>query len=364
MPLTLFSYILKKNLIYLSAVLLLLSSVIFLFDFIELLRISSSSNLKISLVFKLALMKNYAGLAKTLPFTFIISTLLTYINLTKSFELVVARSSGMSVWQFIAPSLLVALGFGLLLILVFNPLGAAMLKQYEKIEAIHLKGHESLLSVSSNGLWLRDYNKSEGKIRIIHALRLSQESKEFFEVTVFVLDANYRFIERIDADRMQLNDKKQWNLFSAIVTDIKYKQTSVEEMHINTKIAFLQIQESLVSPETISIYHLPSFINATQASGLSTIKHTNYFYKILLSPFLYASMVLISINFATSLPRSGKIGLSLFSGLMFGFLLYFISDIINAVGLSGRIPIFIAAASPTIICLSIGGYLTLHYEDG
>ena len=51
-------------------------------------------------------------------------------------------------------------------------------------------------------------------------------------------------------------------------------------------------------------------------------------------------------------------------GVMTGFLLYFLSNFVFALGLSGKIPVVMAAWTPTIVSLLAGFALLFHLEDG
>jgi lipopolysaccharide export system permease protein len=284
------------------------------------------------------------------------------MSLTKTSELIVMRSYGMSVWKFLSPALFSAFFFGVLTVFIFNPIGLILLKKYERMEAVLLQGNPGTMSIGKNGIWLRDIK--EDKIIIINALRIIQDEEKFFDVSFFITDKNYRFLERIDAKTAQLTKTSEWIIENATITKNDLSQYETAKLNLPTSIKFNQIQETFLPPETISVYNMPEFIRDMQASGFSTLKHSNYFFKTLASPFLYLSMVLIAINFATVNPRSGKVGVSVFTGIIFGFVIYFISDIINAVAVSGAIPVYIAAIAPTVICLCMGVYLTIHYEDG
>jgi lipopolysaccharide export system permease protein len=54
----------------------------------------------------------------------------------------------------------------------------------------------------------------------------------------------------------------------------------------------------------------------------------------------------------------------LVSGVAAGFLLYFLSDIVVALGLSAKIPVLLAAWTPAGISTIFGISMLLHLEDG
>jgi len=51
-------------------------------------------------------------------------------------------------------------------------------------------------------------------------------------------------------------------------------------------------------------------------------------------------------------------------GVAAGFLLYFLSDLVFALGLSARVPVTLAAWTPTGVSVIFGTSLLLHLEDG
>ena len=58
-------------------------------------------------------------------------------------------------------------------------------------------------------------------------------------------------------------------------------------------------------------------------------------------------MVLVAATFSLRLHRGGGAVMLIVSGVVAGFLLYFLSDIVFALGLSAKIPVLLAAWAPT-----------------
>ena len=60
----------------------------------------------------------------------------------------------------------------------------------------------------------------------------------------------------------------------------------------------------------------------------------------------------------------GGTGLLIATGVLTGFVFYFLSDVVLALGLSGKIPPALAAWTPAGICSLLGIGLLFHLEDG
>ena len=114
----------------------------------------------------------------------------------------------------------------------------------------------------------------------------------------------------------------------------------------------------------MSFWELPGFINLLDSSGFSSQRHRLYFNALLSRPFLYAAMVLIAASFSMRMQRRGGATLMIAAGVAAGFALYFLSDVVFALGLSATIPIGLAAWTPTGVTCLLGTSLLLHLEDG
>ena len=75
-------------------------------------------------------------------------------------------------------------------------------------------------------------------------------------------------------------------------------------------------------------------------------------------------MVLIAATFSLRLTRRGGTGLLILGGLFAGFLLYTVSDVVLAFGLSATIPVVLAAWAPAGVFTLLGLAMLFHLEDG
>ena len=80
---------------------------------------------------------------------------------------------------------------------VFTPVSARMFAEFAGLEARYIKGEASQLSVSQNGLWLRQGDEKQQSV--IHALRVADQGQHLEDVIVFLYGANDHFLGRIDA---------------------------------------------------------------------------------------------------------------------------------------------------------------------
>jgi lipopolysaccharide export system permease protein len=133
---------------------------------------------------------------------------------------------------------------------------------------------------------------------------------------------------------------------------------------VDTNLTPRKMQDSFASPETMSFWELPGFIGLLENSGFSAQRHRLYFNALLARPFLFGAMVLLAASFSLRMQRRGGTTLMIAAGVASGFILYFLSDVVFALGLSSTIPIALAAWTPTGVSWLLGASLLLHLEDG
>ncbi len=377
LPFKLSIYIAKQFIISLIIVMGTLALIIILIDIVELIRRSGDRDIPTHILLGMGLLKFPLMGQKMIPFAMLISSVLAYTKLTKTHELDIVRSAGVSVWQFLAPAVITAFTIGLLVITILNPIATAMVSKYENLEGKYIRGKTSFLEISQSGLWLRQKNQTRvdnyasnsgsdnnfGET-IIHAQNIgSEDNIELEDVTIFVSSENDTFIRRLDAKNAKLLDGF-WRLKDVIITTSDNIGQSYGEYFLDTDMTIQDIHDSFASPDTISFWDLPKFIETLNKSGFSALPHRLHWHIILVSPLFYSAMIFIAALFSLRPTRQGRSGLLITGSIVTGFLIYFLTNLISSMGLSGNIPIPIAAWVPVVISILAGVGFLLHFEDG
>ena len=364
LSMTLTRYIGKSFLRNFFTIFIIFLAIIFLIDIVELLRrASNNDNVGIDLVIKMGLMKLPFMAQQIFPFAVLFGGMASFWGLTRTSELVVTRSAGVSAWQFLMPVILIAFLLGLLKISTFNPLASAMLSKYDRLNAIHFHGKSNLLAVSRNGLWLR---QSSGKNQsVIHAPNITIVNNEISlsHVSIFIYEGADKFLLRVDAEKGNLA-KGFWYLQNVTINAKDKKPKFMKEHWIETDITLNKIHESFSPPETMSFWNLPAFIKNLERAGFSAVRHRLYWHSLLSVPLLLCAMVLIAATFTLRQSHRSTGTYVIIGGILTGFILFFLSDVVFALGLREYIPVVMAAWTPSGIFLLLGLAMVFHLEDG
>ncbi len=298
---------------------------------------------------------------KLLPFAVLLGGVFCFVRLSRSQELVATRAAGVSAWDFLVPPLAVAVGIGVIVVLAVTPMSSRMLGQFASLEAKYIKGEESQLAVSANGLWLRQGSKDQQSV--IHALRVSDQGVRLADVIVFLYAANDHVEGRIDAKSAELL-RGAWVMTDAWVSGADGHAMHHDHYSLPTTLTPAQIQESFAPPDTLSFWALPHFIRAAQNAGFSAIRYRLYLYTLLALPALFAAMVFMAASFSLKLSRSGGTARVVLISALSGFAVFFFSYLTTTLGQSGILPVALAATAPAAAAILIGMTLVFHQEDG
>jgi lipopolysaccharide export system permease protein len=346
----------------LMIVLLLAIAIIFLFDLIELMRISSSFNLNFALILQMSVMKNYTQLVKALPFVMMISSMVTYIKLTKSYELIAARSLGFSLWYLLFPAIAVTFIFSVFFIGIINPIGTLGYSKYDSLKMRHIHQRESFFLPSVAGLWIKD--KIGDEKYIINIKRIAEGAQALHGVKIFAFgQQNNDFLALYYADEALIT-KEGWLFNKVISINSSNKKDILETFLFPTNVSLAKIQEGLIPPEMLTVWKMPGFIQIIQSSGISANKYYLFLFKTLLLPFLNIAMVMLGAACTPRHPRFIKQNWLIIGGLIAGFIIYFLNDISAAFSLAGDMPVWLGASMPTILCLLLAIGMLMHFEEG
>src|SRR5690606_10083871 len=102
-----------------------------------------------------------------LPFVVLVAMMFALYRLARHHELVVIRAAGVSVWQMLAPVLLVVGFLGVINLTLINPFAAGMYQSYEGMAGTLIHRKQASLDVGAGGLWLREVRGDEAAV--VHA---------------------------------------------------------------------------------------------------------------------------------------------------------------------------------------------------
>ena len=332
---------------------------IYLLDYVELLRragdAKDASALRLAL---LCLLRVPSVTEQVMPFVVLFGSIIAFISLTRRLELVVARAAGVSVWQFLAPPVLVALTFGLVATLAFNPMSASFKQRADRLEA-QLFGNA--LAGGGKTIWLRQ--RSIDGQAILRADHVEEDGVTLDGVSAFVFEPDGSFLERVNGKRAVLQPGF-WRFENARVLSPDDEPRDDAAYLLATNLTAEQVTQSVVVPDNVPFWSLPDTERKSAEAGLDPSAYRLRFQTLLARPLLFIAMVLIAATFSLRFFRFGGVAKMVAGGIAAGFVLYVATVLAQDLGGAGILSAAVAAWSPAMFGCMLASFVLLHQEDG
>lgn len=339
-----------------------LAGIVFLFEVAELMRRAANRpDTGFIPILKMGIYKLPETVEKILPFVVLFSGMFSFWRLTRTHELVVARTAGISAWQFLMPALLVTLVFSFLNTIVINPISANFNTRYKVMEARYLQ-HTPTFELTGAGLWLRQRDDDDRRY-LLHADKVAMDPLTLTPLIAFVYDKNDHYMGRLDAPKAVLRDG-YWEIEDAWLNQDQQPPQHIDNYNLPTTLTLDKIQESMAPPNTISFWELPAFIHALKAVGLPSSRHQLEFQGLLSRPVLLCAMIFLAAAFSLRMNRRGGILVTITAGILAGTMVFTLNNVVTALGANQRLPVILAAWAIPLAALALANAAILHLEDG
>lgn len=295
-----------------------------------------------------------------IPFIILFSAMATLMSLNRRYELVIARSAGISAWQFLTPLCLASFLIGAVTITGLNTVAATAIGYAEEVEA-SFRGQARTPPGGLGLPWLRQ--RTETGVTIIGAKKSARRGQVLSEATFIRFDTGGSIVERLDA-RTAVLTPGAWVLTNVERMDSDGRRTERPRTVIKTDLQPSFVEEQFARPEAIPLFELGEKIDAARSFGLSANPFAMQYHSLLAMPFLLVAMTLIAATVSMRFARMGQSGPMILGGVTAGFLLYVASVLVKAFGSSGFVPPVVAAWFPVVVAALFGVTFLLHKEDG
>ena len=356
------TYIFVRFMIAIFAVFSVCLLLIFLIDFVEVLRqTGKNADVGILTTFLITALRVPGFAEITLPFAVLIGSLMTFMMLSRNSELVIIRAAGMSIWQFIIPGVIAGLVIGTVAVLAYNPLAAWAKAESERMFATAFGKSSSILQTSRSGAWLRQ-NGEDGP-SVIQAKASANAGTLLTGVTIYQFNRQKNFMERLDAAKAELRFGR-WELSEVWVSGTGREPVFYKRYILSTFLSPTQVKDSIGSAQSISFWDLPNFIQIAEKAGLSSDPYRVQYQGLLAMPLVLITMVLLAATCSLRSFRFGNIQFMILTGLGAGFGFFMFAEVSRNIGKSGLAEPMVTAWSPGVITCCLALTVLLHQEDG
>ncbi|MHA6323563.1 LPS export ABC transporter permease LptG [Roseivivax sp. CAU 1753] len=340
---------------------------VFILDLVEQIRRFDDEGVAFGGIVQLTLLNLPASLYEMLPLIMILSSIALFLALSRSSELVIARSAGRSGIVSLTGPMLVALAVGCVAVAAMNPIVAGTSQRYSELKELYEDGGRSVISIGSGGLWLRQ-GDADGQT-VIRASRANADATLLYDVSFLEYSEGLGPTRRLLAREAELidgawalSDIKSWPLGPGI--NAEANAATLATLEIPSTLTRERIRDRFGQPSAISIWNLPTFISDLEQAGFSARRHAVWFQMELARPIFLVSLILVGAAFTMEHARIARTGIAVLSAVLIGFGLFYIRNFAQILGESGQLAPVVAAWVPPAASLLLAFGFLLQREDG
>lgn len=297
-------------------------------------------------------------IARFLPYSVLLATLITLVTLNQNSEVVAMKAAGLSAHQVLAPLLLTA-GVVALISFAFNERivtrANATLKAWEAVEYGSIP--------EQSGVRANVYLTDGENILTASSLVGSGEAIELDNVTWYSRAPGGIIREQIRATHAtyaapgwRLENPERFDVGSALVEDL-------EAMVVAEGLTPEQIDLQSIDPDAQSFWELAETIDAYEEAGRRTSEMRAKWWHRISGPLSALLMPLLGSVAAFGLARSGQLFVRAIIGMALGFAYFVVDNAALAMGSFGGYPPFLAAWAPFFLFLLVGETVLIRTEE-
>ncbi|HEU0045210.1 LPS export ABC transporter permease LptG [Sphingomonas sp.] len=295
--------------------------------------------------------------ARFLPFSVLLGTILTLIQMNQNSEVVALKSAGMSAHQVLAPLLVASLGVALLSF-AFNDRivsrATATLDLWQKAEYGPLPRDRG----DRSNVWVRDGDD----LVQVDSITGRGDAARLAGVTVYDRSGGSLMAIVRAAEGRRHGDG--WRVRSATRFDVASGQvTALGDIVVARGVRADQFTLGTVNAEGLSFRALRAAIGDLADAGRPTKALEGALWHKLSGPLSSVLMPLLGAVAAFGLARSGQLFLRAVMGMALGFAYFVADNFALAMGNLGAYPPFLAAWAPFLLFFLIGEAVLIRSEE-
>lgn len=295
--------------------------------------------------------------ARFLPFSVLLGTLITLTTLNQNSEIIAMKASGMSAHQILAPLIVASLGVAAISF-AFNDRivshATATLTRWQGVDYGPVPKGEGVLT----NIWARQGDD------LIHADVVSGRGSgtRLQEVTIY--DRNGGALRSIVTGKDARPVNGGWRLTDASRFDVASGTVSdLGTIGVAQGVRADQFTLADVDADSLSFAGLKAAIDDLKAAGRPTSSLEAGLWHKISGPLSSVLMPLLGAVAGFGLARSGKLFVRAVAGMMLGFAYFVADNFALAMGNLGAYPPLLAAWAPFLLFLLIGETVLVRTEE-
>ena len=287
-----------------------------------------------------------------LPFIFLLTAQLFFLQLIENNELEIFKYSGLDNIKIIKILGIYSFILGLVFVIIFYNISSVLKNSFLLIKNSYTNDDKYLAVITENGLWIKD--QINNNINIINANKVDNEF--LVDVSITQFNKDFKILRIIKSNKVDISSY-EWIVIKPKILE-NDESSFQDQIKLMSNFDLKKINSLFSNLYSLSIIDLINLKKSYKSLNYSLIDLNSHLYKIIIYP-VYLSLITI---FAAIIMLNIGYGKNTFFTITYGIFLsviiYYINYFFNILGTNERIPLFLSIILPLII-LSIINFTSI-----
>ena len=287
-----------------------------------------------------------------LPFIFLLSTQIFFIQLMDKNELEIFKYSGLNNIKIMKVLGIYSFILGLIFITFFYNISSVLKSSYLLIKNGYSADDKYLAVITKNGIWIKD--EINDSINIINAERLEDEF--LIDVSITKFNKNYDILEILQSKKVNIISKK-WTLFNPILSK-NNSQSTLNKIILESNFDIKRINSLFSNLSSLSIIDLINLRNSYVSLNYSVTDIDSHLLKIATYPIYLTLVTIFSAIIMFNIGYQKNTFFKIMIGILLSVVIYYINNFLSVLGTNEKIPLVLSIFLPLIL-LSILNFISI-----
>jgi lipopolysaccharide export system permease protein len=326
--------------------------IILILNIFEQVEFFKDENLNLLYLFFLSFLNTPSIIFEILPFIFLLTAQLFFLQLIENNELEIFKYNGLDNIKIIKILGIYSFILGLIFVIIFYNISSVLKNSFLSIKNSYTNDDKYLAVITENGLWIKD--QINNNINIINANKV--ENEFLVDVSITQFNKNFEILRIIKSDKVDISSY-EWIVIEAKILE-NNESSFQDQVKLMSNFDLKKINSLFSNLYSLTIIDLINLKKSYKSLNYSMVDLNSHLYKITIYP-IYLSLITI---FAAIIMLNIGYGKNTFFTITYGIFLsviiYYINYFFNILGTNEKIPLFLSINLPLII-LSIINFTSI-----
>ena len=317
--------------------------VILITNILEQIEFFKSADLNFFYLVFLSFLNTPSILFEILPFIFLLSTQIFFIDLISKKELEIFKYSGLNNLLIIRTISLYTFIVGLIIVIIFYNTSAILKNSYLSIKNKYSEDNKYLAVITENGLWIKD--EINNSINITNANKVDDQF--LLDVSITQFNNKFEILGIIQSNKVDISSNK-WKLFNPTILKDDQKEV-LNEMELQSNFDLQKINSLFSNLSSLTMLELLNLRKSYISLNYSIIDIDSHLYSVGSYP-IYLTLITIFagiIMFHIGYQKNSFFKITL--GIFLSVIIYYVNYFSIVLGTNEKIPLIVSIFLPFII---------------